>query len=600
MVGKKRSGARVRRKDVRDVGRSPAVDAPEFRQPSGSKVPMLFRPGNPRLPMPSHFTAAYQIFAWRRFAVFCLLWPLSGCLTPERAIAEVDEEAGAVINAKATASGLSNEAANAYPSPSRRTKEIVASPLDLAPEASETTIDLISLLELGAKNSREYQDQKERVYRAALGFMREREDFAGRPSALFSSSATASNDTESLGLGGELGFSRMLERGGSYALSLGGDFLRFISSPTSENLASFLDLSIALPFFRNAGQEIVQENLTQADRDLLYALRDFERFKQEFTVDLTSQYLRILSRKQRIKNEESNLKQLQLTRERNEAMFAEGRLGIVEVDQARQQELGGRSRLIAAEQDLDRSLDDLKLRLGLPVDSRLHLSSEDLQRLPSPLDAPLSVPEVTAMKLGLHRRLDLRNAVDGVADSERRVKVAENQLEPDLLLRFSSRADSANLKPLRYNFSDGTYSATASLDPGLYRELESIALRQSWLDRERAFRDQEATADTVKAEVRDALRGLLLAQEEYRISKDAFALAEKRVASSEALLAEGRATTRDFLESQDAYLSSQNTLLDALIDYRIAALVLLRDTGVLVVGPGGFDEASSRAALVES
>jgi outer membrane protein TolC len=523
---------------------------------------------------------------------------LAACRTPEEAVRIVDERAAAAIAARAEAHGLDPSPADPAPAPGRVRESVVDPSSGRTTPGSTLHLDLASLLRIAAANSREFQDQKERVYRAALAYLREREQFALRPESLFSTTVTSTAGEESLAAEGGFGLTRTLERGGALALSLGLDFLRFVSSPTSEDLASLLRLSISLPFLRNGGREIVEENLTQADRDLLYALRDFERFKQTFGVRILSSYLRILSQKQRVTNEIANVQRLALTRARNEAMFEEGRMRVVEVDQARQQELSGRSRLIAAEAALERSLDTLKDELGLPIDLAVTLGDGDLQGLASPLERSLDVAEEAALVVALKARLDLRNSVDGVADSARRVRVAENQLLPDLGLDIGLSARSDDLRPLRYNFRDGIYSATASFDLGLYREFESLALRQSLLDLARSLRDQEATVESVKSQVREALRQLLLAADDYRISLDAFRLAEKRVASTDALLAEGRVSTRDFLESQSAYLSSQNNLLDATVSYRVATLELLRDTGVVVIGAEGLDDEASRRALL--
>jgi outer membrane protein TolC len=53
------------------------------------------------------------------------------------------------------------------------------------------------------------------------------------------------------------------------------------------------------------------------------------------------------------------------------------------------------------------------------------------------------------------------------------------------------------------------------------------------------------------------------------------------------LLQEGRASTRDLLESQDALLEAQNNVTATLIDHAIAKLNFYRDLGVLQVKPDG-------------
>ena len=63
----------------------------------------------------------------------------------------------------------------------------------------------------------------------------------------------------------------------------------------------------------------------------------------------------------------ANVESLTYARERNEARFKEGRIDIVEVDQARQRELQAENQLIVATQSSARLLDNFKNLIGLPV-----------------------------------------------------------------------------------------------------------------------------------------------------------------------------------------------------------------------------------------
>jgi outer membrane protein TolC len=93
--------------------------------------------------------------------------------------------------------------------------------------------------------------------------------------------------------------------------------------------------------------------------------------------------------------------------------------------------------------------------------------------------------------------------------------------------------------------------------------------------------------DQIKLELRIELRRLIEARENYKIQTQAVELARRRVKSSELFLQAGRAQTRDVLEAQDSFVSTQNALTEALVDYRISELELQRDMGVLTVDAKG-------------
>jgi outer membrane protein TolC len=138
------------------------------------------------------------------------------------------------------------------------------------------------------------------------------------------------------------------------------------------------------------------------------------------------------------------------------------------------------------------------------------------------------------------------------------------------------------------------------MDLALDRDLECISLRQSLIDLESALRNQEDFREGVKLNVRQALRNLKQVLDNYEVAKSALKLASKRVFSTQELRDLGRATTRDYLEAQDALVSSENDVVDAKVAYRIAYLELLRDTGVIAVSPEGLDHDTSYTLLTDS
>ena len=55
-------------------------------------------------------------------------------------------------------------------------------------------------------------------------------------------------------------------------------------NPIQPTVQSSLPLTFVQPFLRGAGRAVVLENLTQAERTLLYQARVFAKFRQEFIV----------------------------------------------------------------------------------------------------------------------------------------------------------------------------------------------------------------------------------------------------------------------------------------------------------------------------
>src|SRR5690606_34926554 len=114
-----------------------------------------------------------------------------------------------------------------------------------------------------------------------------------------------------------------------------------------------LSLDLVQPLLRGAGSDIVAENLTQAERNVIYEVREFAHFQKSFAVDIASSYYRILQQQDAVRNEYNSYRNLPVARERAEAL-ARDRLPEFQVDQARQDELRARNRyILAVERYLD-------------------------------------------------------------------------------------------------------------------------------------------------------------------------------------------------------------------------------------------------------
>lgn len=150
-------------------------------------------------------------------------------------------------------------------------------------------IKLEQAVELGLVNSREYQTRREGLYLAALPVTVERFAFAPQ---LFASEVAV---RERLGQdfpGGparrwrfdtNAGFTQLFSTGGLLLLGFANRTILNLGSARDSSIST-LSLGLVQPLLRGAGRAVTLEPWTQAERNLLYAVRDFVRFRQEFFV----------------------------------------------------------------------------------------------------------------------------------------------------------------------------------------------------------------------------------------------------------------------------------------------------------------------------
>ncbi len=488
------------------------------------------------------------------------------------------------------------------------------------------TVTLLDALQIGARNSREYQFQKEGVYQAALRLDLERWEFRGQWAGLAASGVSTDlegDDTTGAETTAELAFLRRFESGMTFLGRIGFDLAQLLSGDKASSLGLFADATVTVPLLRGSGKFVVTEPLTQADRDVVYAIYDFERFKKVFAVQIAEEYLSVLQLLDVVRNTEENYRWLVGESRRARRMAATGRLPEIQVDQALQDELLARDQWIVAIQDHERRLDTFKEILGLPVDAAIALDEQELGRLIDaveytpladlearaeavPADAPIvidppgraasglgAIDPTEAVVLALVNRLDLRVAVGRIYDAQRIVAVAADGLRADLTLLGNGSlggrrtlAD-AGLPDAELDPDDGSYSVVASLDLPLYRIPERNLYRNSLIALEQARRGAQAVEDRVKREVRDDLRVLLESRERLRIQAQSVELARRRVESTQLFLRAQRADIRDVLEAQEDLLDALNELSFEAVRYRIADLSLQRDLELLQVNEEG-------------
>jgi len=463
-----------------------------------------------------------------------------------------------------------------------------------AVSADAVRLTMADALRVAVAASRTYQTQKENVYLSALALTLERYMFRPHPTATgtvdyASAFSTTDGRTRSWDPGAEVGVSQQLADGAVIAGSLGIAALKYLNKELGDSVDSALDFSLSQPLWRGAGRRIVQENLLQTERNVLYAVRSFARFEKTFAVDVASEYLRVLQQRDAVLNAWNNYQSLRDGRMQAEWLAKAELLAEFEVDQARQSEFAAYNNWIVAREDYVNDLDAFKLTLGIPVTTEIALVPEELDRLHEAglrhPDQPL--PEATATALAT--RLDLANTRDGVDDARRKVMVAEDGLKGDVDLvasiGYASRSD--QVQSARIALARGDYQIGFDIDLPVDRLSERNALRETQISEQAARRALEEARDNVILDVRWAHRRLQQARESYRIQKRSVALAERRVESTRLLLQAGRASQRDVLEAESDLLDARNALTAALVTHTIARLQFARDLGTLRVDERG-------------
>lgn len=246
-------------------------------------------------------------------------------------------------------------------------------------------LDQQKAVEVALLDSRENQTAIEDVYLAALALTLNRFEFAlqwfGTNSTAFThfGSGGAPSETNTLISNSNLGYTRNFALGGQLLVDFANSLV-FEYTNGSKRWGSNITFQFLQPLLRGAGRKVRLENLTQQERNVLYSVRSFARFRKQFWAGIAVQnggYLDLLLATQTLRNNQENLKRQEETFRLYNETFLAGRSSPLARDQSFQGVLGARLSVIQAEISLQNLLDAYKLKLGVPP------------RVPVELDASL-------------------------------------------------------------------------------------------------------------------------------------------------------------------------------------------------------------------
>lgn len=449
------------------------------------------------------------------------------------------------------------------------------------------------------RHARDFQSAKEDLYLAALALSLERHMWTprlmGDIRTRYANYGEIRNFDHAMDVVAQTAVEQKLPYGGEVTAKVINSLMRDLTHHLTSGETGQAVLEANIPLLRGAGPA-AYESRYQAERNLIYAVRTFERFRQTFAVSVARDYFELQRLKQEIVNVTDSIRSFAVMVDLARARWLTGRVLELEVQRAEQDRLDASNRRLVAIEAYRSGFEEFKVRLGMPADAdvdvewlgdpagELTAGSADLR--PTTLQSAIHMPAVSedeAGRVGLKYRLDLLNVLDRIGDRRRGVAIAENNLLPALDATGSVTWDTnpSTLGMLRYEHERATWRSTLDLDLPLDRKAERNALRSALIDKQRAERGYEQARDLVDVQVRQAMRSVLLQQASLRIQLLSRDLADQRRKCADNRFEQGRVSNREVVDAENALLRARNALAQAQIQYRRAVLEFLRDTGML-------------------
>ena len=456
-------------------------------------------------------------------------------------------------------------------------------------ERGARVLGLEDSLNLAVHYSRNYQLQKEQLYLSGLSLTQTRHDFTPIFSASGQGQYLSDNvaETHSIDANGSVGVDWLIRDLGKLSTAFTTDFSRFLSGGPGTVVSSQLGVTFTRPLLRDAGYKQEKEALTQAERQLLYDLRDFTQFRKDFSVQIATAFYGVLGNRDAVRNSYLNLQSSRKNAERTRAMVEEGRNTTAELGRLEQQELSAESSWIGAVRNYKQALDNFKYQLGLSVEANIVLNELELESL------QIQHPRINvddSIRVALAGRLDYLNSKDRLQDAERQVKLKANLLLPKVDLTSGATFNSDPAKTGHFELPEWNryqWNAGFELDPGLDRMAERNNYRSALISSDQAARAVEQQEDQIILQVRDSWRTLDEAQRNYEISDIGVKIAERRVEEQNLLAELGRAKAQDQVDAENDLINSKNQRTQALVTHTIARLQFWNYLGILYIKNNG-------------
>ncbi len=254
--------------------------------------------------------------------------------------------------------------------------------------ANERHLTLANLMELASINSREYQTSKELLFRTALALTRQRYQFELNPTPFGNGSAAIYQHSRAGGITNDrltvpsgVGVQQTMASAGQFLARFANTVVLTFNGPSG--FAADVGSDMVYDFQQTLFQRDIRfELLTQTERDVVYAMRDYLRFRKQLFRDIAKQYYNLLLNYRRIEiNAQDYFTNLRgFIQSQTEYRTAE-KIPRIQVDQFEQNVLRARRDLVLNCFALEAALDQLKFRLGLPVELTIFIDLAELESI---------------------------------------------------------------------------------------------------------------------------------------------------------------------------------------------------------------------------
>jgi len=402
-----------------------------------------------------------------------------------------------------------------------------------------------------------------------------------------------------------LGYTQTFQSGTNLQASVSGS-----KSATNSNLA-FVNPSVSTnaqftvtqPLLRNFGFFPNRAPILIAQANLKQARANFTAEVSNIILQVVNDYWNVILARENLEVQRKSLDEAQKSYEHDKKALSLGALPPLDIYRSESQVASQRVGVIQAEYALMQSSDVFRRDIGADLDPNIRALDLDLTDQPAPVGELPTMDIATALSRALANRPEFDFAREQLASDELAIRLAHNNLKPDLELSAFYAGNGVagnqfNLNPTppqlvsstgfsdsfsqTFHFTYPAYGASLTLNLPVRRHSAEANLADALLNRGRDQYQERRTNQAVTLEVTNAVHALEQAKLSMEAAKVAESLAVDTLHADERKYELGAEPVFFVLDAQTRLAQAELNLIQSQVNFQLAVAQLDHATGDLL------------------
>jgi outer membrane protein TolC len=361
---------------------------------------------------------------------------------------------------------------------------------------------------------------------------------------------------------------------------------------------SFLNLNVTQPLLRNRWRFANTAPLILARTNLQQSRAAFQAQVNTAVLQAITRYWDLVRAHNRLDVARKSQDAADATYKHDKRALELGALPPLDIYRSESEAASRRLEVIQAEYFVKQVEENLRLTIGASQDQYFHALDIEATEQPEPQGELLTVDIATALQQALETRPELRAWQQALAADDTGIRLAHNQLLPDLQLQASYQGSgvggnfntaqlmtrgglSTSLNQI-FNFGFPGYGASLTLNLPIKNRAAQADMGTALVTRHRDLYSAQQAREQITQEVSNAVYQLEQAELSIAAAKTALDLAQKTLTAEQRKAQLGAENVFFQLDAQTRVANAEATLLTSEVDYQTAVAALHNATGSLL------------------